>query len=120
MTQAELARRVGTTQSAIARLEAGEVSPRWDTVLSLVTATGGRLDIRLDVGPGGRREAVEPRSIDDEDVGTGDDGVIDEHDWSIIEGNLTLTPDQRLDKATKAANFVLEGRRAMRAALGGE
>jgi hypothetical protein len=44
--------------------------------------------------------------------------VIDEHDWSIIERNLSLTPDQRLDKATKAANFVLEGRRAMRAALG--
>jgi predicted transcriptional regulator len=63
LTQAELARRAGTTQSAIARLEAGEVSPRWDTVLSLVTATGGRLEITLDVGGGRGREASEPRSI---------------------------------------------------------
>jgi predicted transcriptional regulator len=34
-----LARRVSTTRSAIARLEAGEVAPRWDTVLQLVTAS---------------------------------------------------------------------------------
>jgi transcriptional regulator with XRE-family HTH domain len=103
LTQAELARRAGTTQSAIARLEADEVSPRWDTVLSLVNAAGGRLEITLDtLSPGAG----------------GEEDVIDEHDWSIIERNLSLTPDQRLDKATKAANFVLEGRRAMRAALG--
>jgi hypothetical protein len=48
----------------------------------------------------------------------GDDGVIDEHDWSLMARNLTLTYDQRLDKAIEAANFVLDGRRAMRAALG--
>jgi transcriptional regulator with XRE-family HTH domain len=123
MTQADLARRAGTTQSAIARLEAGEVSPRWDTVLSLVTAAGARLEITLDTSTAERPVgylAAEPPSIDAAAEERGDDDVIDEHDWSIIERNLALSPDQRLDKATKAANFVLEGRRAMRAALGHE
>jgi transcriptional regulator with XRE-family HTH domain len=123
LTQAELARRAGTTQSAIARLEAGEVSPRWDTVLSLVSAAGARLEITLDVGASRRRDeqlAAEPLSIYEETEVTGDDGVVDEHDWSLMARNLTLTYDQRLDKAIEAANFVLDGRRAMEAARRGE
>jgi Uma2 family endonuclease len=42
---------------------------------------------------------------------------IEPHDWSLVERNLRLTPDQRLAKLTKAANFVLAGRRAMEEAL---
>jgi transcriptional regulator with XRE-family HTH domain len=122
MTQAELARRAGTTQSAIARLEAGEVSPRWDTVLSLVTAAGARLEITLVGTTGPRVEDVATK----QGQGNGgadtsaDDEVIDEHDWSLMARNLTLTYDQRLDKAIEAANFVLDGRRAMEAARRGE
>ena len=47
MTQAELARRLGTTQSAIARLEAGGVSPSFATLRRYAEATGTRLTVGL-------------------------------------------------------------------------
>ena len=48
LTQAELADRAGTTQSAIARLEAARTSPSFDLVLRLVRACGYRIDVSLD------------------------------------------------------------------------
>ena len=47
MTQAELARRLGTTQSAIARLEGGGVSPSFATLRRYAEATGTRLTVGL-------------------------------------------------------------------------
>jgi ribosome-binding protein aMBF1 (putative translation factor) len=47
-TQAQLAQHMGTTQSAIARLEAGRSSPSIATLRKLAAATGSRLLIRLD------------------------------------------------------------------------
>lgn len=47
LTQAELARRLGTTQSAIARLEGGGVSPSFATLRRYAEATGARLTINL-------------------------------------------------------------------------
>lgn len=38
ITQGELARRLGTTQSAVARLETGRTAPRLETVLAVVRA----------------------------------------------------------------------------------
>ncbi|HVT22101.1 MAG TPA: helix-turn-helix transcriptional regulator [Mycobacteriales bacterium] len=48
LTQTELAEKAGTTQSAIARLEAGRTSPSFDLVLRLVRLCGFRLDVLLD------------------------------------------------------------------------
>ena len=45
LTQAELARRIGTTQSAIARLEGGGVSPSFATLRRYAEATGTRLTV---------------------------------------------------------------------------
>lgn len=45
LTQAELAERLGTTQSAIARLEAGRVSPSYTTLRRYAEATGTRLTV---------------------------------------------------------------------------
>ncbi len=47
LTQTELARRVGTTQSAIARLEGGSVSPSLATLRRYAEATGTRLEVSL-------------------------------------------------------------------------
>jgi transcriptional regulator with XRE-family HTH domain len=47
LSQAELARRIGTTQSAIARLEAGGVSPSVSTLRRYAEATGTKLRIEL-------------------------------------------------------------------------
>ena len=47
LTQAEVARRLGTTQSAIARLEGGRVSPSFSTLRRYAEATGTRLTVGL-------------------------------------------------------------------------
>ena len=45
LTQAELARRMKTTQAAIARLESGRIKPSTRTLERLAAATGTRLRI---------------------------------------------------------------------------
>lgn len=47
LTQTELARRLETTQSAIARLEGGGVSPSFATLRRYAEATGTRLTVDL-------------------------------------------------------------------------
>ena len=47
LTQAEVARRLGTTQSAVARLEGGRVSPSFATLRRYAEATGTRLTVGL-------------------------------------------------------------------------
>lgn len=47
LSQAELARRLGTTQSAIARLEGGNVSPTLSTLKRYAEATGARLQVEV-------------------------------------------------------------------------
>ena len=48
LTQADVARRLGTTQSAIARLEGGKVSPSFTTLRRYAEATGTRLTVGLE------------------------------------------------------------------------
>jgi ribosome-binding protein aMBF1 (putative translation factor) len=50
LSQAELARRLGTTQSAIARLEGGGVSPSLSTLRRFAEATGSRLKVTIERG----------------------------------------------------------------------
>ena len=47
LTQEELASRLGTTQSAVARLEGGGVSPSIATLRRYAEATGTRLKVAL-------------------------------------------------------------------------
>lgn len=47
LTQAELAERLGTTQSAISRLEKGNISPTVSFLQKLADALDSRLDIRF-------------------------------------------------------------------------
>lgn len=47
LTQAELAAKIGTTQSAIARLEAGQISPSITTLRRYAEATGHQLQVEF-------------------------------------------------------------------------
>ncbi len=47
LTQAEVAARAGTTQSAIARLEGGRVSPTVETLRKYAKAVGKRLKVEM-------------------------------------------------------------------------
>jgi ribosome-binding protein aMBF1 (putative translation factor) len=47
MTQKDIARRAGTTQSAIARFESGRTNPTLDFATRLSSALGAKLEIRL-------------------------------------------------------------------------
>lgn len=50
LTQAELADRMGTTQSAIARVEGGGVQPTLETLEKLASAVGGELVVGVGEG----------------------------------------------------------------------
>src|SRR5439155_9279562 len=91
LTQAELAARVGTTQSAIARLERGKTTPTLQRISDLVRACGFDLTIGM--------------------ANTDDD-----HDWSLVQQNLRLSPLQRVEKAKRALEFMMELQEAGRAA----
>ena len=47
LSQAELAERMGTSQSAIARLESGQTLPSTKTLLRFAEATGSKGELRL-------------------------------------------------------------------------
>lgn len=91
LTQAELAERTGTTQSAIARLEAGATAPSFERVDSLVRACG--LTLVVDIDDGAR---------------------VDPDEWQRAERNLELTSEERFANVVRAAQFVLAGREAGR------
>jgi len=48
LSQAELARKMSTTQSAVARLESGRHLPSLSTLKKLAEATGAKLSIHLE------------------------------------------------------------------------
>jgi transcriptional regulator with XRE-family HTH domain len=68
LTQAELAARAGTSQPAIARYEAGQAIPRFDTARRLVEACGEKLRVELAHESPQRRAAADAalaRSVED-------------------------------------------------------
>lgn len=85
VTQAQLAIRAGTRQSAISRIESGRVSPSFETVRTLLDLLGEELTI------GSVRR---------------DTGI----DRTLNEGNLRLSVSERLRKGLGFADFAREGR----------
>lgn len=90
MTQSELAKRVGTTQSAVARWESGKVSPTLETLARIIEACGLSLNISL----------MEPN----------------DHDLGLALSNLRLTPEQRMERFMGGVRFAKELRDAARSA----
>jgi predicted transcriptional regulator len=50
LSQTEVAARMGTSQSAVARFEAGDLDVRLSTVVRYATAVGGTLEWRIERG----------------------------------------------------------------------
>jgi transcriptional regulator with XRE-family HTH domain len=78
LTQSELAERLGTTQSAISRLESGRIQPSFETLERVASACGSAVQLLLV-----RAEAPAPD----------------------LESDLALTPDQRLRQLLRAVGF---------------
>ncbi len=93
LTQAALAERAGVPKSTVGRIESGVRTPSVELVERLVEAAGLEVTIALS----------EP------DPGTD----------SMFERTLRRTPAERLADATRAARFVLRGRRQIAAASDG-
>ena len=88
LTQRALARRAGTAQSVVARIERGQTSPSWETLSRLLGAAGFELRTEL-----GRRPAR--RS----------------HMFADVARILSLSSEQRLDEVRNVSRFVSAARR---------
>jgi hypothetical protein len=82
LTQAELAQRAGTARSQISRYERGDVLPSLETLRRLIRACGLELGVRI-------------FSADRDD-----------HDATLIAQTLSLTPEERVDRAVRAVKHV--------------
>jgi transcriptional regulator with XRE-family HTH domain len=87
LTQAELAARAGTTQSAVARWERGASRPTTERLQALVEACGLELQLGL-------------AAPDDEDL-------------AALRRNLDLTVDERVARVVQLHRFVAAGRSAL-------
>ena len=57
LSQAQLATRMGTSQSTVARLESGSAKPSLSTLQRFAKATGTRVRVSLEPKPAGKRRA---------------------------------------------------------------
>jgi len=89
LSQRELARRAGTAQSVVARIERGQTDPAAETLLRLLHEAGFRLSVELTP----RRE---PAS----------------HMLADVPRILSLTPEERLREVANASRFIAAARRA--------
>src|SRR5215212_6909313 len=88
LSQRELARKARTSQSVVARVELGETSPSWDTLMRLIKASGHIL-----------RASVES-------IPTLDRSLLDD-----ISRILRMTPEQRLEEVAQVSRFIAHARR---------
>jgi len=86
LTQAGLARRVGTTQPAVSRWESGRDEPRLSSLRAVLDACGFILEL----------------------VARPDDDV----DRAQIRQQLAMTPDQRLASVSNVSRVAARARRA--------
>ena len=87
LSQRQLARKARTAQSVVARIELGETSPSWSTLMRLLKAAGFTLNVSL------RRIRVDPKELED------------------VPRILALSPEQRLREVAQANRFVSAAKR---------
>ena len=89
LTQRELARRAGTSQSVVARIEQGRSDPSTATLARLLAAAG--FELRAELTP---------------------IGVADTHMLGDVPRILSLTPEERLLEVRNVSRFEASARRA--------
>lgn len=89
LTQRELARRAGTAQSVVARIERGQTNPGAETLRRLLGEAG--FELRVELRP---RRASQNHMLAD------------------VARILSLGPEERLREVGNAARFVAAARRA--------
>ena len=88
LSQRLLAHKAKTSQSVVARIELGETSPSWDTLMRLLRAAGFTLRPELE-----RIPVVDKSILDD------------------VPRILAMTPEQRLEEVASVSRFVAEAER---------
>jgi transcriptional regulator with XRE-family HTH domain len=87
LSQRELARRLDTSQAAIARWESRSVKPTFESVERALRACG--LELRISLVP------------------------VDDHDTQLDREQRQLSPGQRLRRLENHVALILEGRRQL-------
>lgn len=87
LTQRDVARRLGTTQSVVSRWESGAVSPSLETLTRIARACGLELQLRL--------------------------AEADDHDLGLASLDAGLTPEERLDRMVAGMKFIDDLRAAV-------
>lgn len=85
LSQRQLARRAGTAQSVVARVENGQTSPTWETLSRLLAAAGFELGATLEI-----RTIVGSHMLDD------------------VARILSLSPEDRLAELANVSRFTAQ------------
>ena len=101
LSQRELARRAGTAQSVVARVERGQTSPTVETLSRLMAATGFNIDMKLVSRP-----TADPLI----------EAFKRDIDRSLLRRNLEKTVDERVRSLQALSRLADEARRAGRLA----
>lgn len=88
LSQRELARKARTAQSVVARIELGENSPSWETLMRLLRAAGFKLSATLERVP-----------------------IVDGSLLEDVPRILRMTPEQRLEEVAAVSRFIAAARR---------
>jgi transcriptional regulator with XRE-family HTH domain len=111
ISQAELAKRMGTTQSAVARLEGGRLSPSFRTMQKAFAALGRQLEVVASPTTSyGISEARRPAMVAEAEPIPYGQAALDGVDVSQIRDARRRSPDERL-------RYLASGARGMRAFL---
>jgi len=89
LSQRELARQAETAQSVVARIELGQTSPTWETIVRLLGAAGFDVHAELALRP-----------------------VVGSHMLGDVARILALTPEDRLREVANFSRFTTQVRRA--------
>ncbi len=88
LSQRDIARRAGTAQSVVARIESGQTSPTWETLGRLLDAANVDMSAQL-----------EPRV------------VVGSHMLDDVPRILAMTPEQNLEEVKNLSEFLHQARR---------